>query len=180
MALVVAAAALGARLFIAGVLLQAAAHKLANRLEFQGIVGQYRLVPRGFEALAAKAVTGLELIAVVALLLAPLIGAALAAALLLGYASAIAINLIRGRAHIDCGCGGESTPLSPSLVIRNLLMVALLICVAFAHTHSADGQYTIVLGSAFALGLAALYLCYNQLQANAGIYRRLWLGERTG
>jgi len=41
-------------------------------------------------------------------------------------------------------------------------------------------ESSIILGLGFALGLGALYLCYNQLQTNAGIYRRLWLGERVG
>lgn len=172
-------AALGARLFVAGVFLAAASHKLANRLEFQGVVGQYKLLPRGSEGAASILVPILELATALALLFAPLTGALLAATLLAGYALAIAINLQRGRQHIDCGCGGDSVPLSPGLVWRNLAMVTLLGCIPFASTAGLTAL-VLLLGSAFALGLGALYVCYNQLQANAGIYRRLWLGERVG
>lgn len=179
-ALAIAAAAIGARLFVAGVFLFGAAHKFSTRLEFSGIVGQYRLLPRGAESIVAPIVIGVELVAALALLFAPTTGAVIAMLLLAGYAMAIAINIGRGRAHIDCGCGGESTPLSPALVGRNLLMVVLLIAVPLAQRNSWNGQYTDLLGIVFALGLGALYLGYNQLQANAGIYRRLWLGEEVG
>lgn len=185
-ALGLCAAAIAARLFVSGVLLSAAAHKLTNRLEFSGIVAQYRLVPRGTENLVAALTALLEIVAALCLLFAPLVGAALAAGLLLGYALAMGVNLQRGRRHIDCGCGGDSTPLSLSLVGRNLAMVGLLGCIGLPVTEAAIPAGTVagstpslVLGSLFALGLGALYVCYNQLQVNAGIYRRLWLGENN-
>ncbi len=61
-----------------------------------------------------------------------------------------------------------------------MLMVLLLISIPLTQIGGWNGQYTDMMGIVFALGLSALYLCYNQLQANAGIYRRLWLGERVG
>ena len=85
---------------------------------------------------------------------------------------AIGINLQRGRQHIDCGCGGDSVPLSPGLVWRNLTMVLLLGCLLYPSLAAPTATIQL-LGCAFALGLCALYVCYNQLQANAGIYRRL-------
>jgi len=178
------AAAIAARLFVSGVLLAAATHKLKNRLEFSGIIAQYRLVPKGTENVVAVLSALLEVVAALCLLFTPLIGAVLAAGLLLGYAVAIGINLLRGRRHIDCGCGGDSTPISVALVWRNLVMVALLGCIGFPISETAIPAVTtagsmssLLLGSMFALGLGALYVCYNQLLVNAGIYRRLWLGE---
>jgi len=148
-------------------------------LEFSGILAQYKLLPKGSEVAASAVVPAVEVIAALLLLFAPEVGAIIAAGLLGGYAVAIGVNLQRGRQHIDCGCGGDSVPLSPGLVWRNLAMILLLGCV-FAASSAATSATTYLLGSAFALGLCALYVCYNQLQANAGIYRRLWLGERTG
>ena len=51
---------------------------------------------------------------------------ALAAAVLLTvYSCAIAINLLRGRRDLDCGCGGPPQRLHPGLVGRNLALVAM-------------------------------------------------------
>ena len=44
------------------------------------------------------------------------------AALLLAYAAVMAINLVRGRRFIDCGCGGAAQPLSLGLVLRNVVL----------------------------------------------------------
>ena len=179
-------AALGVRLFVAAVFVLAARHKLLNRLEFRGIVAQYRLVPDSTSALLGLVIPLTEIAAAVALLVAPLIGAVLAALLLCLYAGAIAVNLVRGRQHIDCGCGGESTPLSYALVGRNLFMAMMLMLVGFVETSvmpralSAMGVYGVSLACSFAVALGAVYICFNQLQVNAGIYRRLWLGEQVG
>src|SRR5262249_14927936 len=64
---------------------------------------------------------------VVALAVAPTYGLAWAAALLGLYAAAIAVNLARGRRHLDCGCTGPALrrPISGWLVLRNLVLVAI-------------------------------------------------------
>jgi len=177
---IVAVVATGARLFVAGVFLLAAAHKLLKRLEFEGILGQYKILPTSVVPLFSRIVPGTELLTAALLVAWPAPGVSLAILLLVLYAGAIAINLLRSRRHIDCGCGGESTPLSPALVIRNLSMVVLLgtfTLVPANHLASFSGA---VLACLFAVGLSALYVCFNQLLVNAGIYRRLWLGERVG
>jgi hypothetical protein len=48
--------------------------------------------------------------------------------LLLIFAAAMAVNIRRGRRHIDCGCGhaGLRQQLGWSMVVRNLLMAAAL------------------------------------------------------
>jgi hypothetical protein len=48
-----------------------------------------------------------------------------AVALLVLYSVAIAINLVRGRREIDCGCFGPAArvPLSGGLVARNALLI---------------------------------------------------------
>lgn len=181
-------ASFGIRLFVALVFIFAAQHKLRNRLDFEGIITQYRLTRASASPLLSWLIPAIELICAATLVLAPALGALCAAHLLTGYASAIFINLLRGRHHIDCGCGGEATPLSPGLIGRNLLMVLALVGVVFVEnsplaqaTAIGAGSFTSsLLASGFAAGLGALYISFNQLQTNTGIYRRLWLGERVG
>lgn len=81
--------------------------------------------------LGVRLLPALELLAA-ALLLSPWagVGAALAVALLLGYAAAMAWHRQRGTA-IDCGCGGEPLPVSWLLVARNAVLAAIA-CVAGA------------------------------------------------
>jgi hypothetical protein len=85
------------------------AHKAAAFAEWPGIVRNYRLLP---EALAG-AVAGLLLIAgalTAAALVWPatrVVGGGAAAAQLVLFAAALAINLKRGRSSIDCGCFGS-------------------------------------------------------------------------
>jgi hypothetical protein len=58
-------------------------------------------------------------------------GGLAAAALLALYSAAIVVNLARGRREIDCGCFGpaQRQPLSPALVLRNGVLIALaLVC----------------------------------------------------
>ena len=179
-------AALGVRLFLACVFVLAARHKLHNRLEFEGIVTQYKLAPPSASAALSLMIPLCELSAAAALLLVPSVGAGIAAVLLFVYAGGMALNLFRGRQHIDCGCGGDATPLSSALVGRNLLMILLAALVGFAETspltssESGMDVATTVLALAFAAGLGAVYISFNQLQVNAGIHRRLWLQERVG
>ena len=177
-----ASIAIGARFLVATVLAIAALDKWRSPLEFQGVLTQYRLLPQSAAPVAKRLIPALELVAAAALLIVPPMGALLATTLLGGYAIAMGINIGRGRAHIDCGCGGEATPLSTALIIRNLFLVALLATVWFAQTTSGNtsSASSYLLGGLLAVGLGALYLCFNQLQVNAGIYRRLWLGERVG
>ena len=59
----------------------------------------------------------------------PVFAAFASAALFAAYTGAIAINLQRGRIHIDCGCGmarlaGRDQQLSWGLVVRNTLLMA--------------------------------------------------------
>ena len=73
-----------------------------------------------------------ELGIVLALVLWPAWGAAAGAALLGLYGTAIAVNLARGRRHIDCGCGGAAArrEISAWLVARNGLAAAAALAVA--------------------------------------------------
>ena len=155
-------------------------HKILARERFKASFLAYDLVPAG---LVGPAVT-LLIVAEVGVVLGCLamLPAALyaAAALLLLYAAAIGINLLRGRRSIDCGCGDEPTPLGPGLLVRNGVVCVLSVAAA----TGLSGTDSIVQGTAGSMLVAALgaaiaygiYASVEQLLANRGRHRRLWLG----
>jgi hypothetical protein len=107
----------------------AALHKLLHHAAFSEAFRAYAVVPPGLARLSVL-VPPLELMVAAALLAGgSRAGAAAAgAALLLLYASAIAINLARGRRDLSCGCGGpnDRRPIAAWMVWRNLLLAGLL------------------------------------------------------
>ena len=156
---------------LAGVFAVAAAHKIRNHLAFRGILDQYRIMPGPLVPLAAPLVVALECAVCLMLIVPPWrwLGGPLAAGLLLLYGAAIAINLYgRGRTAMDCGCGGEATPLSGWLLLRNGLL-ALLACSPWLAVPPASGGWTGVVLAALMTALLWLgYAVGNQLLANQG------------
>lgn len=154
----------------------AGAHKLRAPAAFAGTLAGYRLLPAGLERPASLLLPALECLVAVGLLVpdtrAP---ASMAGATLLsGYAAAMAINLLRGRRHLDCGClgprgGGE---ISTALVARNALM-ALALAATGAGRWSAYSMrwldFGTVLGAVCAAAL--LYAAANGLIESAGRLR---------
>lgn len=113
---------------VALLLLSASAQKLRRQPEFEAVLDAYQLLPRALVPLVARLVPALELGLALALLwpsMRPAAAIAIAA-LLLGYALAIAVNLQRGRVDLDCGCAGpnDRRPIAPWMVTRNLLLAA--------------------------------------------------------
>src|SRR5438552_17599788 len=90
--------------------LVAANHKLRDPGRFRTTLADYRLLPGPVVPLAAIVVIGVEVVVAIMLLAsarrAP--GPVTAAAVLAVYGAAIAVNLARGRRHIDCGCAGPA------------------------------------------------------------------------
>jgi len=107
----------------------AALHKLLHLAAFSEAFRAYAVVPPGLARLSGL-VPLLELTVGAALLASGsrVGGAAAGAALLVVYASAIAINLARGRRDLNCGCGGpnDQRPIAAWMVWRNLLLAGLL------------------------------------------------------
>lgn len=102
--------------------------------------------------------------------------AAVALVLLLGlFSGAIAINLIRGRTDIDCGCFGPvlRQKLSGWLLLRNLALIVLAAAVALPEAsrsiHPLDGV-TIAFGAAT---LTMLYVSANYAIGNLAATRAL-------
>jgi hypothetical protein len=111
----------------------AALHKVRDLRHFAATLGEYRLIPRRLSGAAAVLLVATEAATAAALWTHRRLGLAAAAALLGAYAGAMAINLARGRRHIDCGCAGPGArrPISGWLVGRNLALAgAALVALA--------------------------------------------------
>jgi hypothetical protein len=118
-----------ARLVLAAVFATAAASKLAEAGPFEGIVRNYRILPEPLVAPFARALPFVEAAAAVALLFEPARSAAavVCAALLGAFALAMAINILRGRTEIDCGCfvGHSRQRIGWRLVLRNIVLLGV-------------------------------------------------------
>ena len=116
-------------LAVAVLLASAATHKLRAPGRFAKQLADYQLLPEALVRLIGRVIPLLELLIAFALLVpfSRAIAAVGSAALIALYASAIGINLWRGRRDIDCGCAGpdQAQPLRPILLARNAVLVAL-------------------------------------------------------
>jgi hypothetical protein len=153
--------------------LLAAVHKLTAFQTFRGTLAAYQLLPTALVAPASIIVPVFEALLGAAWLLAiaPVLIAFASTALLAAYTIAITINLLRGRIHIDCGCGiassaGRDQQLTWGLVVRN----SLLIITALAATQPAGDRTIGILDYAtLVAGILAIVLLYgaaNQLLNN--------------
>lgn len=168
------------RVALALLLLASARHKLRDFGRFAAIVGDYRLLPAATAPWAAAAVVSGELVIGVALLVpaTAAAGAAGAAGLLAIYSGAIAVNLSRGRAAIDCGCSrpGSERPLSGALLLRN----AVLVLAAVAATLPSPARPAVWLDAlTIAAGVATLSLLYAAVDTGLVGTARFATRERT-
>lgn len=126
-----AALSVSGRVCVGLVFLLAAAQKASHWRILPGVIANYRLLPRAIVVPAAALLPPLEMIVGLLLLSAMAMSwTLLASIILLGlFAAAMAINLRRGRADIDCGCGQSflKQTLSWTLVWRNAGLATLLL-----------------------------------------------------
>ena len=152
---------------LALVFLRAILHKLGGYAEFVGNVRDYRVLPEPLAPVIAPAVVALECLAVAGLVLpqtrTP--AAILAAALLVGYAIAIARNLARGRTTIDCGCGGGHG-ISPLHVLRNGLLAAFAVPVIAYPSAVLLSSGPFIAAAGCVLVLWMTFLIFDQLLGN--------------
>jgi hypothetical protein len=145
--------------------------KLSAFAVFRATLAEYELVPSAWTGLCAWVFVVLELAIGIGALVPSTAGAAMlaGAALLLTYAAAIGINLVRGRRDIDCGCTGPATRqlLSGWLVLRNVgLAVLALVGTATQSARVLHAADLVLVGLAM-LGAVSLYAAINQLMVNA-------------
>ena len=162
-----AAASFAGRVCVGLVFLLAAAQKASHWRILSGVLANYRLLPRKMAAPAAALLPPLEMVIAILLLSGLLMPwAALASiALLAVFAAAMAINLLRGRSAIDCGCGQPflAQTLSWTLVARNAVLAALLLpSLAAAGSMTLSAALT---GVGAGLAFFLLYLLLNALAA---------------
>ncbi len=151
------------------ILFGAAWHKFAEPNAFLSALAGYRLLPELFLGPASRAVPAIETALGLGLLLPATRNIALTgtAALLLLYASSMAINLLRGRDYIDCGCGGAAHPLSWGLVTRNVILAGTALAAsgpAAERTFDWLDAVTLVFG---VLAFYAAYLAADELMRQA-------------
>jgi uncharacterized membrane protein len=157
------------RVLLALVFLSAGAGKLRHREVLEGVIANYRVLPRALVPLLSHTLAPVELLIGIALLVpaAATPVAEIAAALLLGvFALAMGINLRRGRSHIDCGCfrGTLRQTLRWELVLRNLaLMGVALVCAGLP--LPAPGGAQLLNGVLGGVGLFVLLQGMNTLWA---------------
>jgi hypothetical protein len=160
--------------FIGLVFAHAAWHKLSDFGAFMGFVADYQVTPEP----AVESVSRLVATAEVAVPLALIFngtrhsGALLAMVLLLGYAAAIGLNLLRNRRQISCGCGGAEQLLDWPLVIRNVVLagIARLVLLSSLPSLSPGGAAAAV---AAGLTLWSAFGVVEQVIANASRIRVL-------
>jgi hypothetical protein len=153
--------------------LLAAVHKLTTLQRFRATLTAYQLMPAGLTAPMSILLPIIEALLGVAWLLAirPVEVAIASAGLLACYTAGIAINLLRGRIHIDCGCSmgkhaGGSQLLSWSLVIRNAILIMAALTATVPASGRSIGLVDYVTLVAALLAIVLLYGAANQLLSN--------------
>ncbi|KQW76042.1 hypothetical protein ASC89_24330 [Devosia sp. Root413D1] len=106
---------------------RAALHKLGDFTTFTGFVADYQVVSERQVAPVSMALAAAEVVVVATAFLPGLqpLGSVVAIGLYLLYATAIGLNVARGRDRVECGCGGAVQPLSWTLVARNFVLAAI-------------------------------------------------------
>ena len=137
--------------------------------KFRAVLRNYELLPDSLDSFAVGVLIALE--GSVAVLMIPEAsrtrGALLSVSLLATYAGAMAINLLRGRVNLDCGClgVGRRQPIRWWMVGRNVAIAALALLATMPTTSRALGALDAVTIIGAVLSLTILYAAYNLLQA---------------
>lgn len=159
-------------------LITAGAHKLGDLSRFQGILKNYRILPEPLLATVSLLLPFLEILIGLGWVFVwriDLVSAA-TALLLTAYAMAMAVNLVRGRTYIDCGCGfsgnkaktenGGIQQLSAWLVYRNFILIMLALIANADVSARAFGALDYFSVIAATLALVIGYGAFNQLLVN--------------
>ncbi|NIB44709.1 methylamine utilization protein MauE [Pseudomaricurvus alkylphenolicus] len=148
----------------------AAWQKLRHPKMFRGVLEQYRILPEPVPRAASIIIPLGELASALALMFPDTrdLGSVSTAALLTSYAFAMAVNLVRGRRYLDCGChlGSHRQRISGFLVLRNGLLVLLTLSLLLPTTPRVVEWFDMGI-VCYGLGLTTLlYHICNTLDAN--------------
>ena len=143
----------------------AAKHKLYSPGRFRAQLAAYELVPSVILPSLARAIPLAEM-AVFFLILLPFTrtwAAVLASGLLTSYTVAMAMNMLRGRDDIDCGCGGQQQILSYWLLLRNAVLIIGCLLLIIPSTDRALVWTDFILLTLILAVLCCAYLLVEQL-----------------
>jgi hypothetical protein len=150
----------------------AAIHKLRDLRRFDEIFTAYGLLPWAARLRLSRAVPLLEVLVAGALLLdvTRIAAACVGIALLLAYAGAITVNLLRGRRELACGCGGpdDRRPIAAWMVWRNILFAAALFPVMLPWSPRPLGPTDLLTIGCGTAACALVYLCLDRLLGRTG------------
>jgi uncharacterized membrane protein YphA (DoxX/SURF4 family) len=180
-------ASLVGRFVLGFVFLLASISKLVAPDDFSRAVANYRLLPFRWGRALAVWLPRLELAVALCLLSGALLplAAATAAVLLLGFATAVGINLARGR-RIECGCGGFASPrtIGPGFLLRNLLLAAGAVLAAASPVAALTVPWVSLATAASvptqdALAIVLASACAVALASVTSEARRMYQAQRT-
>ena len=161
----------------AGIFAVALLHKLNQRQRFLAALRAYRLLPdnTAIIALSGYCLAALEIVTLALLLGLQALGLWLAMGLFSVYFVAMLVNVVRGRKHIDCGCGDEPASISSGVLVRNFVLVILAVVALEGGSVPMDYALGLV-GFGLATLACGLYFALDQLLINKSRHQRLWLG----
>jgi hypothetical protein len=154
------------RMLLGAIFLQAGVQKLRHRVELGGVVANYRILPERWVAPFSFVLPWAELVLAILLWFGPAAaGGVCASVLLTAFCVGVAINLARGRTHIDCGCFQSSLrqTLSPRILLRNATLLAIAAAVAVIGDTTTTPLLVKVVAGCFGGVCFALYLAMNEV-----------------
>ncbi|MGD8606372.1 MAG: MauE/DoxX family redox-associated membrane protein [Myxococcales bacterium] len=155
----------------------AAWHKISDRPRFEAVMRAYELLPDSSLPVASWLVPVAEASIALGLSYGPArsVAAWCASTVLLLYAGAIGVNLVRGRRDIDCGCFASSSrvPLGVGLVARNVgLAMAAWVASFPARPRALVWVDWVTVGTSL-IGLSLLWLVSQRLAQTGPALKRL-------
>jgi hypothetical protein len=137
--------ALFCSMVVAVVFLTSGVMKLVDKKTFVAVVRDFALLPDSVATFLGTVLPYFEILIAVTLILDIYRGVLLGVAIVLltSFATAVSINLLRGRSYISCGCFGahENSPLTWSLVSRNLLLIGVAVVSSLTSNSSGIGLF---------------------------------------
>ena len=154
-------------LAFAALFASAVAMKLRAPAIFVATLADYRLVPRVLLRATGALVVALEVVVAIGLLWPTTrsVSGVVGAGVMVLYGAAIAINLVRGRREIDCGCSLRRRPIGRWMVVRNLVFATALLVIALPVAPRALSVGDV---ATIAAGLLVLALLYGSLDLLLG------------
>ncbi len=168
------------RVLLVFVFLRAMLHKLGHYYHFTAQLESYRLLPTVILPAFALLLILIEgLLAFTLVIVRWPVPPVVAASVLTLYATAMSINLIKGRTDLDCGCDGPSASsqsISWALVIRNCVLAVLSLAAALPTTARAfsiqDIATVILAGSAVIFIYASIEQAIGNQQQSRRYFAR--------